>query len=862
MKPMLSLLALGVLVTSEAAERVYPRQESKPLDPSLVTPVEIDEASIVRTIYVDVNHPDASDTSTGYLPSTPKLTIRNAVESALTLMEASNAGVRVFIKNGRYESPQLETSYPWSSARQKSLPLIIEGESRGGVIVDCTRLIAPAQVVDLGDGLYGFPWQENRGHSDFGWKNGPDSIGGEVAHRSETVFVDGIRLDPVILEPHNGTLLGANVTWEYVPESYRGREAVRRPGTFGVSEIEEDMIFFRPPEGVSMESAEVRVNVMGSFLILREKSNLVLRNLVIDRPGLFVGDAVIKVVGASGNDRVENILIEDVEIYSPSSGDTLSIGNADGFTLRRSIIRGGGGNGFGGSRVDNALLQDVDISENNWRSEMGDIMRWVAGGWKMLQSNDVYVNRYIAYGNGASGFWFDTEVRNATLKELYAIGNSVFGFYNEKNIGDFHILDSVFMNNNRYGIFNAETGNSLFENNISFNNKESAFAVRCRDPWNQIGSTLLLPQDITLRDNLFVGRFPDGNLLYSYEIGTNQQYLETFVATFSGSGNQYWSPIFPNAFWVQSGVTFPSWLDAIPEGEETGSVFKDPNIDTTGDGLAHFFLFEDLGASSLEHLADSERFNGFDYDRVNTRPVLDMPLNWRQGAGLEVHFLLQAPQTGDYSFHLNANVPAALYGSADESPYRVDTVPLAQSGGASSFRDWADTGNGTVAIQLEEGGFYHMVIRAVLPEGTEMPFLSLGWSAPWMEANEARPLAAPYIRSPDLLPPSINGFLAAAGREVNGSFHLNGFGRFWDLGEQHRYHAVHGQLYVPDSQNLPGFWGYSWTLGWTYFNTVFGEPWLYSDAKQSWVYSPGWDGDTVFYYIYSGDDAGWISAPR
>jgi hypothetical protein len=863
MKSLLALYAICLTLSPLLAERVYPRQESTPLDPTLVTPVEIDEASIVRVIYVDVNHPEASDANTGYLASLPKKTIASAIDQAFGAIEASNSGAKIFIKNGRYASPAQRAANRLSSSRQKEQPLVIEGESRGGVIIDCTRVIAPGQIEDLGDGLYGIPWMENRGHGTFAWKNGPDSFGGEVAHRSETVFVDGVRLRPVILEPHNGELVGNNVYWTYIPASYRGREGVTRPGTFGVSEIEENMVFFRPPEGVSMEGAEVRVNVLGSFLDLREKSNLVFRNLVIVGPGQFAGDAVIKNFGSSGNDRVENILIEDVEIHSPSSGDGIAISNANNFTVRRVIVRDSGGNGYSGTRVNNLFLEDVDFSENNWRSEMGDIMRWVAGGWKMLESTDILLNRYVAYGNGASGFWFDTAVRNATLRELYAVGNSVFGFYNEKCVGDIHVADGVFMNNGRYGIFNAETGNSLIENNISFNNGDSAFGLRCRDNWNTVGEILLLPQDIVLRNNLFVSRFPDGNLIYSYEIGALQQYLDTFIATFSGSGNQYWSPIFPNAFQADGSVTFDGWLQAIPEGEEEGSTFEDPKIDNSGDGLAHFFVFEDLSAETVPQLAGETSFNAFSPDYTNARPVLDMPLNWRKGAGIEVHFLLQAPQTGPYSFVLNANVPSALYVSPDDTLSGVYPVPVTESGPAATFRDWKDTGNGMVTLQLEEGKFYHMVIRAAIPTDTEMPFLSLGWSAPWMDPDEVRPVAAPYIRTPEFLPASLGGPLSMATRSVNGSYYLDGFGNFHPLAGNFHYHEVHGILCVPGNQSLPGFWGYSENFGWSYYNHQdVGENWFYSYGRQSWVYSPGWGGDSVLYYISSGVDAGWVSVPR
>lgn len=856
--------AVLLAVQCLSGERIYPPQASKPLDASLVSPVIIDEAGVQRTIYVDNTHPDAADTNSGFTENSPKRTIGNAIQSALEQIELSNAGVRIFIKNGRYETPGQREIFRLQGTRTPVQPFIIEGESRGGVVVDCTIPVDPESIVDFGDGLYGFPWTEDRGHTDRAWKNTASTYGGEIAHRSETVFVNGIRLRPVILEPHNGELIGSStVKWTYVPSAYEGRDGVTDPGTFGVSEIEEDMIFFRPPVGVDMSAAEVRVNEMGAFLDIRGKSNLVIRNLVILGPGIFYGDGIIKNFGDNPPaDRMENILIEDVEIYSTASGDALAIANVSNFTIRRVIVRDNGGNGFSGTRIDNMLLEDVDFSENSWRSELGGIERWTVAGWKILETTDVVLDRYVAYGNGATGFWFDTDIENATLRELYAVGNSVFGFYNEKNVGDIFVTDSVFMNNDRYGIFNAETGNTVVENSISFHNGDAAFGLRVRDTWNTNGEVLRIPQDIVLRDNLFVGRFPDGNLIYTFEGGGRQAYLDSFVATFSGSGNHYWSPLIPNAFAASATVNFPTWLTEIPADEDTDSVFTDPKIDNTGDGVGHFFLFEDDSITDLGNFGGNESVRRVDPDFHNVRPLMEMPRNWRQGGGIEARAVFEARETGTYTFVLNANVPSELYLSTDSSANRLGWAPVAESGSAVEFREWNDSGNGRISVDLQAGKFYQIAIRSVLSQSEGQPsFLTLGWNSPWMAEDEIRPLAAPYIRSPEDLPAGLDGFLAVASRNVNNSFSLDGYGTFWQYADSRYWHGSHGWLYIPDGQALPGFWGYSLAVGWLYFNTEIGEDYVYSSNYGSWLLFPGLLDGQRYYYVLSGENAGWLATP-
>jgi hypothetical protein len=858
------------------AQRAYVPQYNKPLDPGLVTGASINEAEATLTVYVNSGHPAAADTNAGLDRELPLLTIDRGIDVALEQMEAADTGVRVWIANGTYATREYNfTEFRTDqvrrglTTRQEEHVLIIEGETRGGVIIDGTEKIPQESIEDLGDGLYGFSWTRNWGYSrelmrrSPGDETDPAVYGGELAHRLETLWINGQRLDPVILEPHD-LQPTTFAKWVRIPDAYLGREAISEPGTFGVSELEEDMIFFRLPDGVDLSSADIRIGVGMSFLEIQGKSNIVIRNLVmrgLTQPWSNPRGA-ITLLGFGELNRISNVLIEDVEIYDQSTSEAIWVALADNVTLRRIIVRGGGGNGISGGGNVNVIFEDLDFSENNWRTLMGGMERWIVAGLKFLVVEDLLVDRFVAYGNQASGFWLDTEIENAVVNELYAVDNYMFGFYNEKNYGEVFAENGVWMNNRRYGLHQAETGNTILRNNIAIGNGESPIGFRVRDFWTTDPSVTdqKITQDIVLEGNMLIstGFQP----IFAYEGAARSFYTDSFIPTFSGSDNLYWSPSFnPNVFLTTRNTDFAGWLEDIPDGEDAGSVFEDPGIDPNGDGLAHFFLFENTGAESLDAFGTVEAVNAFQWDMDHARPVMDMPYGWRSDAAIEAHFLLQAVDSGTYTLVLNSNFDSAVYLSSDETLSGVPPNALVLSGAATAFRDWEDAGNGTAEIQLEAGRFYHVVVRGAVPAMTELPFLSLGWNAPWMEPGEIRPLAAPYIRSANQLPMADTGVLASAVRHANDTRYLDGFGYFWNLGDGWRYHHVHRALYVPDDQTLPDIWGFSQALGWTYFNPSIGERWLYSNAFASWIYSQGWTDGDPWYYVYSGPNQGWIQFP-
>ena len=842
-----------------SAERAFEPQPGKPLDPSLIAEVVIDEGAITQTLYVDPGNPVASDANDGLSVDSPMRTLGKAVVAALDLMEQTNAGARIFLRDGLHESPGQVTPFQNLTDAQKIHPLIIEGESRGGVVIDCTEAVKESAIADLGEGLFGFTWEEDRGLSSRPWMSGRDRAGTAIGHRSELIFVNGIRLDPVLIEPYDGEFVdGTLINWTYRPDLYVGRELIDKPGTFGVSEIEEDMIFFRPPEGVNMQEASVRVGVPGAVLDFRQKSNLVVRNLVISGAGAFHDLAMIRILGVNRGERVENILIEDVEFHSVACGTALSINDANNVTFRRIIARDCGGNGYAGTRIRNFLVEDVDMSQNNWLSRMAEIERWVAAGWKLLESEDMIVQRYFGSENGASGFWLDTEVSNVSVRQMYLLDNYVFGFYNEKNFGEILVEDSVFMKNRRYGFYFAETSNSTVRNCLNMANGEAPFAVRIYNPIRTQNDRLLVPQDNVVEGCLVTGVFPGTTTLYTYDGGgLSSDYRNSFVATFSGDQNRYWMPFFTRAFNIGTAADLDGWRAAILPGQELNSTFEDPGIDTSGNGMADFFLYENISGRELTALQEANHFNGFRPDWENRRPVATMPVNWRKGAGVEGFFVLTVPESGVYSFVLNSNCVAALHSGTGATLYTVSPEPLLESGTASTYQDWSDAGNGTTEMALEADVPYVFVIRAVLPDGDERPFLALGWNAPWMAEGEVLPVAAPYIRSLESLPVPLEGVLSAAGRQVNGRFSLDGFGGFWSLENNWIYHDIYRYLYVPVDQAFPGFWGYSLNLGWAYFNRASGTEFIYSSGLESWVYVMRVPDGTVFYYVFTGPARGW-----
>jgi hypothetical protein len=852
-----------------SAQRVYPPQYNKPLDRELMTGASIDEAEVTLTVFVNSTHPAASDTNAGLDAQLPLLTIDKGIDVALEQMEAADTGVRVWIANGTYSTREYNfTDFRTNqfrrgfTSRQAENVLIIEGESRGGVIIDATERIPLESIADLGEGLYGFSWTRNWGYSRELMRRSPGDdadpavYGRELAHRLETLWIDGQRLDPLILEPHD-LQPTTFAKWVRIPDAYLGREAVAEPGTFGVSELEEDMIFFRPPEGVDVSTADIRIGMGMSFLEMHGKSNIVIRNLILNgitQPWSNPRGA-ITLLGLSEQDRISNVLIEDVEIYNQSTSEAIWIALADNVTLRRIIVRGGGGNGISGGGNVNVIFEDLDFSENNWRTLMGGIERWIVAGLKFLAVEDLLVDRFVAYGNDASGFWLDTDIENAVVNELYAVGNYMFGFYNEKNFGQVLAENNVWMNNRRYGLHQAETGNTILRNNIAIGNGESPIGFRVRDFWTNLPTVTdqWITQDIVMENNLLVasGFRP----IFAYEGAARSFYTNTFIRTFSGSNNVYFSPSFnPNVFQTTRNTDFAGWLEDIPDGEDAGSVFEDPGIDPDGDGVATFYLFENTNAETLAELESPGSFNAFTWDMSHVRPVLDMPHGWRTNAAIEAHFLLQAVDSGIYKFVLNSNFDAAVYFSDGDQLSGVSSQPLATSGIASEFRDWDDAGNGHGSVVLESGKFYRVVVRGAIPGNTTTPFLSLGWNAPWMPQDHIQVVAAPYIRSATDLP-SVDDRTVLGGivRKPDGT-------RFVESNSWYEHEKYH-YLYVPQGQVMASFWAFSQTLGWTYFSEDLSEKWMYSNNFNSWVYSPDPVDGRTYYYIFSGPEKGWIPAP-
>jgi hypothetical protein len=803
-----------------------------------VVGAQIDESLAQVTLYVDNRHPEASDLHSGWDVEQPKETIASALEAAFNHMEVQDEGVRIYIAAGEYASPAF--AYESGTPNQNDNLLIVEGSERGRVVIRNSEVVFKNEILSLGDGLFKLPWMENAGLSDRPWWLSASDIATEIGHRREMLYVNGEPLEPVNLEGYSHVINSNNrVEWTYTG-GYLGPEAVSKPGTFGVSEVEDDAIYFRLPEGVALADSEIRRGLPGSFFSFRGKNNLVIRNLVLQESGNFHEDPAIRVWGTVEK-RSRNVLIEDVEIHNIGSGEGLTVSIFENVTLRRLIIRGGGGNGITGTQNLNLVMEDLDVSENNWRSRLAGMRRWTVAGCKLLKTTGLKIDRYIAWRNGASGFWMDSAVNNVRIRDMVSTDNWVFGLYNEKNDGDTLIQRSVFVDNADYGLYTAASSAMTLEDSLVLRNGNSAIGIRP-------GS-----QDNAFSGSTLVGDLIKGSALFSFE-GDDPAFANLFVRTYSGNHNIYWAPFVTRVFDAGGFTDLAGWREAIRDGQELDSIWEDPGFAEDLSGFCRTYVYEANGVRTLEDLHRFPYFQQGLWSSYIDRPVAELPRNWRREVILETHARLVPNKEGSYELTMSAGQPAALYLGMDDHLSSVSIDPVLEVTEPVAFRSWESGTVASVTIEAVESQPVYVVIRSVVSADAEDVHVSLAWKEPGKK--EFSVISAPWLDSGD----AVTGNPALPGtvfREADGKGWVSGWGPLEAAYYPWCLDPLRGILYFVQAGDTT-FWIYQEDLGWVYLNAAW-YPYLYRVETGNWVYErvPG-IGVAPWWYDYASGE--WLTS--
>lgn len=524
-----------------AAEAEQKRRTVQPADASRITGADIDESVIETVLHVAAGAaPDGDGSKAKPLP-----TLGAALKKADDLLKQKRP-TRISLAPGIYREGDLIIRGGQLNERQPGddTLLVIEGAGAPGtdeqVVLSASTVYPPAQwqAVRSDDGrllYYQHEWTHDFGNIEGPWgQYNPHKV---MGHRAEMLFLNGQPLRQVLLE-----------TYDYQPgEGWRGKgkheytgfkdpAQALTPGTFGVAERNDhpqgNRIFVKPPAGVHWHTATIEAPAWRHVLHSHYKSNLVLRNLVFqhaasthstEHAGLMIGHWHHLQQNLQNN----NILLENVHVRW-NNGFGAKVQHGKNVTVRNCRFHHNGHSGINFNVNANVLMEDCDMSFNNWRGHLGGLYGWAVGGTKLHQMRDCLLRNVRAVANLGPGIWFDVNNTNCLVQNADVIANRR-GIFLEISPGPFLIQNALVAHDQSTALVLTNAANVTVENTILYNAQDIVVSACCNDnrgahnnievalgmekPVASQKDNLMLQGATALRNSVFVQPRADADLL-------------------------------------------------------------------------------------------------------------------------------------------------------------------------------------------------------------------------------------------------------------------------------------------------------------------------------------------------------------
>ena len=488
----------------------------------------IDENAFDTELHVDQTHPSASDSNPGTNASAPLLTAQKGIDVAVQKLSAGQR-TRLWIHPGRYRFGSSKSLDTTSNPTARDTLLVIQGTERGQAIL--TGAQSWTNWASIGSGLYAKDWTND-------WKPNPEPWAaygfylGLLASRREMLLFNGQPLRQANVE--NWSYNSATNGWYYT--GYLGTGGLT-PGTFGVSEVQDNKIYLCPPAGMDPNTALVEVGIPTRLLLLQRKHNTVLRNLTFEGCASYIPDGAVMVIECT------NVLIEACD-FRRNNATGLTHGKDCWLTFRSCTGNDNGWKGFSGTGAQ-FLFEDSEAARNNWRGAWSGIYGWDAAGYKFGNVQRAFVRRACFFDNQTLGLWFDVYCHNPVeVEEAYAFNNRDRGLFWELSLGPAVWRDSVSAwNSSGLQVINAQ--NAACRRCLFVNNRSSQFYVTAnsRNPNARY---------VTLEHCFLRGQ--DSARLCDATSDANFNY-PAFLSTFRGAHNVYYQPNNSNVFFVPASAT-------------------------------------------------------------------------------------------------------------------------------------------------------------------------------------------------------------------------------------------------------------------------------------------------------------------
>ncbi|MCC5806646.1 MAG: right-handed parallel beta-helix repeat-containing protein [Opitutales bacterium] len=554
---------------------------------------EFDEPAEMVVYHVDNQHPDASDANSG-TEEAPLLTIQRAVERA-GLDTRTGKGSHIRIHPGVYREKLDITNRPGNHL------LIIEAVEPGTVTISGSDIFDQWEPVSGEDNVYSHHWPYK-----FGWESNPWP--GDLALR----YPEGTRRELLFMNK------------EPLVQVIREDELAER--TYIVDEANERILLYASI-GVDPNEALTEVSVRpqelyGEFsklIRVFRVNNVRLSGLRVEHAAAasLANDSAIAIRGSS------NIIIEDLEVIY-NNGTGLSISNqgdtpAENVIVRNTVTNFNGALGMDGGGVHNILLENGEVSYNNWRGALWGATGWAPCGFKFAYYNGMIMRDYVATQNHATGGWMDDGNEHILFERFYSVNNFRAGLSLEANWGPIVVRDSI-MYGNTVGINGFDNSGVRVENSYIFDNSTGQVRMagstslsqaeldQIEEGWRRGRQARRhIPYDWHLENN-FIGVTEARGQQYFYSLSVRggtmtdengEPRYKDFPDTFVSLNNAYAHPSgeshrgFPDL--LGTGIDYPEWLTVfnVTEPNEfvtqtSAETFRDEALDLVGIPLTWF----------------------------------------------------------------------------------------------------------------------------------------------------------------------------------------------------------------------------------------------------------------------------------
>lgn len=639
------LFWLAVPVGMTAAQSV----EGLPEGFELATPVDIPAGADV-TIYVDPANPNASDAGPG-TQAAPKATIDVALREAVD-NRRNGFSTRILLAPGTYREA---LSYNGEQETESAAHIILEAMEPGTVTLSGADVFTDWQRPDANLPIYTHRWPYDWGPMVNTWgEDNEDAFMAPIVRRREGVFVDGRRLEQVLLRQE------------------------MTPGTFYVSEANDQLTMWLEDD-IDLSAAAVEVPVREHSLRLENVRNFAVRGIRFQYAAAAVDGGALVIRDSDG------ILIENSEfLWSNWAG--FDIRRSENITILNSVANHNGVRGMGALGVYNLYVENAENLYNNWRGAMGNFNDWDSGQ-KFLLIHRGVIRNFRAEHNEGIGLWLDFDIRDVLVEGATLCDNYLAGMFIEAVPGPLVVRDSTICENRAQaqrtfmnaGVFSTNSANVTLENNRIYGNEYAQILLlepqrfRTVTNFRTDGSEEVELLNWQIRDNLIVATKADQVLI---DVPGNGRRTWTDMMTLTG--NRYYSEGDEVYFMagVESVESLAGWrLVTLDDATTVKTTITDPDIlavleaSATQGVVAEYYDNPDFAGEPVRSLHSNINFDWY----LDGPDELDEDVDDDFSAAWEGDLIPE--YTGLHRFTLRSTNPMLLF---------IDNIPVAEQLESSS----------------------------------------------------------------------------------------------------------------------------------------------------------------------------------